>query len=197
MRSLARSLLALTFAAAALIPGAAVFVTPAFACTLLTPASAAEFVPTAELIVIGTVTAASSTKLVLEPEAFLKGPASGEPIAFSAAEGDMCPGATLETGDRALIYVFDAVALPWPYINQVYLLESGRATIVERTETEVAVVEQIRSLTGQYAVPAIADGGEGAGINWKSTVLPMGVVLIVVFGIGLVMMRVWHRIDPS
>ncbi len=51
-------------------------------------------------------------------------------------------------------------------------------------------------MTAQYGVTAV-DKDEGAGINWSDTVLPLCVVLVVVFGIGLVMMRVWHRIDPS
>ena len=170
---------------------------PAYACTLLTPESATDFVLDSELIVIGTVREVSDTELRLGPEAFLKGPSSGEPLVFSASEDEMCPTHEFAVGDRALIYVFDAAELPWPYINQVFVLEGGRATMGELSETELTVVEEIRGLTGQYAVPAVADGGEGAGINWKSTVLPMGVVLLVVFGIGLVMMRVWHRIDPS
>lgn len=169
----------------------------AHACSLFVPESASDFVLDSELIVIGMVASTGGGQMVFEPEAYLKGPAPGEPLTFSSAQDGMCPEQQFEPGDRALIYVFDAARAPWPLINQVYLLEGGRATIADRTETEIAVVEEIRAITGQFAVPAIADGGEGAGINWKSTVLPMGVVLAVVFGIGLVMMRVWHRIDPS
>lgn len=170
---------------------------PAYACTLVMPESASDFVLESELIVIGTVRDVSADEVRVAPEAFLKGPSSGEPIVFHSDGDDMCPEHQFAVGDRALIYVFDAAALPWPYINQVFALEGGRATMGDLAETELTVVEEIRSLTGQYAVPAVADGGEGAGINWKSTVLPMGVVLVIVFGIGLVMMRVWHRIDPS
>lgn len=197
MRSLVRSFLALFIAAAALVPGAAVFVRPAFACTLMMPESASEFVLESELIIIGTVREVTSTELRVAPEAFLKGPSSGEPFVFTAEQDDSCPMQEFESGDRALIYVFDAANLPWPYINQAYLLESGRATMGDRSETEIAVVEEIRGITGQYAVPAVADGGEGAGIDWGSTVLPIGVVLAIVFGIGLMLMRVWHRIDPT
>jgi hypothetical protein len=62
--------------------------------------------------------------------------------------------------------------------------------------SEVEVVSSIRAITGQYAVPAATEA-EGAGIDWGNTVLPLGLVLLVIFGIGLVLMRVWHRIDPS
>lgn len=162
------------------------------------PERASTFVLDAELIVIGRAAEVTGSRLVFEPEAFLKGPASGEPIVFAADPiDDTCPRQQFATGDRALIYVFDARTLPWPYISQVYVLKDGRATIGDRTETEIGVVEEIRGITGQYAVPAIADNGEGAGIDWWSTVMPIGVVLLIIFGIGLVMMRVWHRIDPS
>jgi hypothetical protein len=197
LRSLARSLLALLITAAALTPGAAVFVRPAYACTLLMPERASSFVLQSELIVIGRVGEASDSRLVFEPEAFLKGPATGEPLVFRKQENDLCTTQNFRVGDRALVYIFDARELNWPYINQVYVLRDGRATIGDRSESEIGVVEEIRAITGQYAVPAIADGGEGAGIDWWSTVLPIGVVLLIVFGIGLMMMRVWHRIDPS
>jgi hypothetical protein len=58
------------------------------------------------------------------------------------------------------------------------------------------VVAAIRAITGQYAVPA-GSKDEGAGIDWKSTVLPVGAALLAVFAIGLVLMRQWHKIDPS
>ncbi len=161
------------------------------------PESAAEFVLESELIVIGTVREVTPDEVRFAPEAFLKGPSSGEPIVFRGRDDSMCPEHSFAEGDRALVYIYDAAELPLPYINQVFVLEGGKATMGELSMTELQAVEEIRTITGQYAVPAVADGGEGAGIDWNSTVLPMGVVLLIVFGIGLVMMRVWHRIDPS
>lgn len=161
------------------------------------PESATDFVLDSELIVIGTVREVTSDAVTFAPEAFLKGPSSGEPIVFRAHIGEMCPVHEFAVDERALIYIYDASELPLPFINQVFVLEGGHATMGELSMTELQAVEEIRGITGQYAVPAVADGGEGAGIDWKSTVLPMGVVLLIVFGIGLVMMRVWHRIDPS
>lgn len=161
------------------------------------PESAADFVLESELIVIGMVQGVSASEVRFAPEAFLKGPSSGEPIVFHAEAEPLCPTHAFAAGERALVYVYDASELPWPLLNQVFVLQGGRATMGELSMTELQAVEEIRGITGQYAVPAVADGGEGAGIDWDSTVLPIGVVLLIVFGIGLLMMRVWHRIDPS
>jgi len=159
-------------------------------------------VPDAQVIVVGTVVRADETALVLKPEAFLKGPVSQEDLRFTKAlpggEGaNGCPTALLATGQRALVYVFDASSGQWPLVNQVYVLDQGRARMEgDKERTEAEVVNAIRGVTGQYAVPA-ATSDEGAGINWKSTVLPVGIALAIIFAIGLVLMRTWHRIDPS
>ncbi|MGE3074323.1 MAG: hypothetical protein AB7N24_13820 [Dehalococcoidia bacterium] len=168
----------------------------AHACSLIQPDSPTTFVPDSEMIVIGEVVSTGTDSLDLKPEAFLKGPATPDEITFSGDDLG-CPRADLKVGDRALVYVFDAAQPSYPLINQVYLLRDGRA-IQEGSETltEVEVVGDIRGLTGQYAVPA-SNKDDGAGIDWSNTVLPLGVVLLIIFGIGLVLMRVWHRIDPS
>jgi hypothetical protein len=154
-------------------------------------------VPESEVILIGQATSSSPTLLVLKPEAFLKGPASADEIRFAGEESALCPQANIAEGERVLIYMFDAEAPAYPLINQAYVLRDGRA-FMEGAEprSEVEVVSSIRAITGQYAVPAATEA-EGAGIDWGNTVLPLGLVLLVIFGIGLVLMRVWHRIDPS
>jgi hypothetical protein len=96
-----------------------------------------------------------------------------------------------------VVYIFDASSREWPLTNQVYVLDQGRAHMEgDKDRTEAEVVNAIRGVTGQYAVPA-ANDDEGAGIDWKSTVLPLGIALALIFAIGLVLMRLWHRIDPS
>jgi hypothetical protein len=181
---------------AALFPGAAVFVPAAHACTLLQPGSPVQFVAESELIVVGRVAQASGDSFELQPEAFLKGPVSGEAIRFSGRD-EQCPTAEVESGDRVLVYVGKADQLSWPLINQVYEFRDGRAKREgEMERLEIEVISDIRQITGQYAVPAV-DDDEGAGINWGDTVLPLGALLVVVFLIGLVLMRIWHRIDPS
>ena len=55
---------------------------------------------------------------------------------------------------------------------------------------------EIRTVTGQYAVPA-ADDEEGATLDWMKVVLPVGLATLGVFAVSLVLMRMWHKIDPS
>ena len=87
----------------------------------------------------------------------------------------------------------------WPAAGRTFQLEEGRALRYDGEQlnlTEGEFVQDIRDLTGQYAVPAATDS-EGEGIEWGGTVAPVAGVLLVVFAIGLVLMRIWHRIDPS
>lgn len=147
-------------------------------------------------MVIGRVRTVNDNELVLKPQVFLKGPVSSEELHMSK-ENNLCPQAELKAGDRILVYIFVAARPLWPFINQVYLLTDGHAIRAgEPQRTEAEVVDVIRAVTGQYAVPA-ASSSEGAGIDWGHTVIPLGAALAVIFVIGLVLMRVWHRIDPS
>jgi hypothetical protein len=61
---------------------------------------------------------------------------------------------------------------------------------------EADLVEEIRGITGQYAVPPQSES-EGQGIDWWKTVLPVGGAVLGIFVVGLFLMRIWHRIDPS
>jgi len=180
---------------AALIPGAAVSVRAANACGSLTAPSASEAVAQSQVVVIGTVAAAGEGTATLQPEVFLKGPASAEPIHFSGTT-DECPVAPLTSGARALIYIPDASHPRVPTMYEAWILTDGRASMDGAEQSEADLVAAIRSVTGQYAVP-VASRSEGAGIDWGHTVVPLGAALAIVFGIGLVLMRVWHRIDPS
>ena len=156
--------------------------------------------PDAEVILVGEALETSDgSVLVLRPEAFLKGPTSADEVRLGSPSqpDDLCPRAKVSVGDRVLVYIFQAGELRYPLINQLYLLRDGQAVMDgQEPRSEVEVVSSIRAITGQYAVPA-ATQDEGAGIDWGNTVIPLGVVLLVIFGIGLVLMRVWHRIDPS
>lgn len=89
--------------------------------------------------------------------------------------------------------------LQWPTAGRVFWLQDGRATgggETSETLAEVDLTQKVRAVTGQFAVPAVS-GDEGAGIDWGHTVIPLGIALAIIFVIGLVLMRVWHRIDPS
>jgi hypothetical protein len=149
-----------------------------------------------DVILIGEVVETGPALLRLRPEAFLKGPASGEELRF---EGGLsgCPQPELATGDRALVFVLREAGTSVPGMAQTYVLRDGRAQRGDQPAVpEVQLVSEVREVTGQYIVIATSQD-EGAGIDWGNTVVPLGVALAVIFGIGLVLMRVWHRIDPS
>jgi hypothetical protein len=163
---------------------------------MLPRTSPVEGVAESELIVVGIVESRQDTDIVVRPEVFLKGPASAEPLRFSGPNNTDCAPAPVEPRDRVLVYVYDAQNVHLPLYNDVYFLKDGHAIMGDEVRTEVEVVSAIRAVTGQYAVPA-ASSSEGAGIDWGHTVIPLGAALAVIFVIGLVLMRVWHRIDPS
>jgi hypothetical protein len=138
----------------------------------------------------------------LDPEVILKGSVPSTSVEVPVPAGDApCELAVLTNGARALLFLSVVEGRPeWPGASQVFDLQGGFAIQQEDlglgNSPEVVRVDSIRSITGQYVVLA-TDAGEGAGIDWGSTVLPIGAVLLVVFGIGLLLMRTWHRIDPS
>ncbi|GAB4331166.1 MAG: hypothetical protein Kow0010_16330 [Dehalococcoidia bacterium] len=154
----------------------------------------------ADVIVIGTVEGVDGQTATLRPHAFLKGPVSAAAIVLGRREASDCPQAVLVPGERALVVLSGpAGARAWPGPSQLFTLADGWASNQDEppaVAAEAELVERIRSVTGQYAVPA-ADEGEGASIGWVSTVLPVGLALVLLFGVGLVLMRIWHRIDPT
>lgn len=190
---------------AALVPGAAVSSSALAAaeCLDVDPAQPTAAVEAAKVIVIGTVHEENGGGTVrIEPSAFLLGAASSDAIRPRppSASAAACAPARLSEGQRILAFLpaADGV-LQWPSAGGVFWLEGGQATSGgESPETlpEVELTQKIRSVTGQYAVPA-ASSDEGAGIDWGHTVIPLGAALAVIFVIGLALMRVWHRIDPS
>ncbi len=213
MRRLKPSFLALALViAAALIPGAAVLsAQPArYGCD--EPLSDAQFrlaVESASMIVIGHVDNIRTDAVpdpheiaAIRPEAFLKGPATGAELRFERrGPVSPCQYAEFSDGDRlVLIAQKSSEPFAWPDPNAAFRLQEGRAFSLnpadDRGETEADLVARIRGITGQYAVPA-ASQDEGASIDWVGTVLPVGAGLAVIFGISLVLMRLWHRIDPS
>ncbi|GIW12657.1 MAG: hypothetical protein KatS3mg062_0096 [Tepidiforma sp.] len=169
-------------------------------CIDANPAALDAAVLEANVIVVGTVREAPDGP-ELQPEAFLKGTVSREVIRFSpAALPEGCSPAKLEDADRVLVFLTTQGSLPaQPAATAAFVLRDGLAVRADgggQALPEVQLVERIRALTGQEAVPPEA-GEQGAGIELRETILPVGVLLLAVFGIGLVLMRVWHRIDPS
>ena len=155
-----------------------------------------------DVIVIGIWVAAPEGRTAIEPEAFLKGPAIATPLLLGEPRGDPqseCPPALLVPGTRVLAALRPGPDAPLhPDIHTVFVLEGGRASHPNGGESlaEAALIEGIRGITNQYAVPA-ATAGEGASIDWLRVVLPVGGAVLGIFVAGLVLMRIWHRIDPT
>lgn len=155
----------------------------------------------AEVIVAATVVRSDESGISLSPSFFLKGAATaGDIVLPRPPAGDDCPPAEFGEGQRVLVVLAKSQSrLAWPGPSAVFTLVDGRATNQETPParlSEAELVERIRAVTGQYAVPA-TDEGEGAAVGWLTTIVPLGIALVLLFGVGLVLMRIWHRIDPS
>ena len=153
------------------------------------------------IAVIGSVQQASTGELaVVAPEAYLKGPTSAETVRLRLETlPSECEAGALPVGERVLLLLRSNQGdVHWPSPEQVWVLRGGQATLQGGGESisESQLVGEIRGVTGQYSVPAAVES-EAPGIDWIRTVLWVGGVVLVVFVIGLVLMKEWHRIDPT
>ncbi len=146
---------------------------------------------------IVSVTSVTSTEVVFTPEVFLKGPANSDKIVFRRpADVTSTCDASFTASSRVLLFI-PASAASWPTLDMVFELNGGFVSqLGQQGEPEAKVIADIRNITGQYAVPA-ANSEEGATLDWKKVVLPVGLATLAVFAASLIMMRTWHRIDPS
>ncbi len=205
LRRLASSLLlATTVTAAALVPGAAVFAsTPARTsdCLEWSPPTSETF-ERFPLIVVGRVERVDEADAEVDPEQILKGSVQGTTLRLPhPGLVGLCGNAVLEPGDQVLLLLRVEGGLPeWPTVDQAYYLRDGMWAngnpTAYRLYREQELIDMVTSATNQVVVPAQTED-EGEGIEWGTTVLPIAVALGVVFVIGLFLMRIWHRIDPS
>ncbi len=200
MRRLRLNFLGILLAtAAALVPGAAVLALPDAPTCYQTPRSLEEHVRDAALIVVGQVSGNEEHEVVIEPEAYLKGAAAGRLIRLAnTLYGSTCEWARFPASGRVLVILDGSTrGMNWPEPAAVFELRDGKALSpgIDPAD-EVELVARVRSLTNQYAVPAASES-EGAGIDWKGTILPVGGALIAILAVSLFLMRIWHRIDPS
>ncbi|MEX0784858.1 MAG: hypothetical protein WD557_19665 [Dehalococcoidia bacterium] len=188
---------------AALMPGAAVFASGSSTnCVGYEPSLLEAEVESSGLVLVARAEEVGALTARLRPEGFLKGPAQSRLIELQRGPGDgECPWARFSEGDRYLIFLreSDGGGFQWPIEARAFLLLDGTASLTAGqpfTTGEDELINEIRGFTEQYAVPA-ANESEGEGIEWGTTVLPIAVALGIVFVIGLFLMRIWHRIDPS
>lgn len=153
----------------------------------------------ADLIVVGTVSEFTPSSLAIEVEAFLKGPVAAGTVRVAHSEQQgQCDAGFPARGERVLVMLTsDRGQFRWPVGGRAWRLDSAPIEDPDGPfATGEELVGRVRAITNQYAVPA-ATQEEGAGIDWVGTVLPIGGVLVGLMAAGLVLMRVWHRIDPS
>jgi hypothetical protein len=141
----------------------------------------------------------SATSATLKPAVFLKGPPSAGNIVLRSVTAP-CGRAPLPEGSRVVVLLGDGTGTDaWPDVNHGFFESEGAwrtaNPVISRTYTEAEIVDRIRSLTNQAVEPA--SGDEGASIDWLGTILPVGAALAGILVVGLILMRTWHRIDPS
>lgn len=153
----------------------------------------------AAVVVIATVDDVDGDRSArLRPEVFLKGPVTARPIDLRPDESG-CGRAALEEGGRVLAFFYPSDGLSvWPTAVQVYQLKDGKASrgVPDESLDEASLIADVRHLTEQYAVPPAASEA-GAGIDWGTTIVPVGGALLLILAVSLALLRVWHRIDPS
>ncbi len=158
--------------------------------------SLAEF----DVVVVGEV-AARADGLAILPEVWLKGAASAGAVPLATGDGGECPlAATPPAGARALAALRrEGTGFAPPPASALFVIADGVAVNgadpPERLP-EAELIARIRAATGQYAVPAAAPA-EGASLDWARVAAPVGGALLAIFAVSLVLMRVWHRIDPT
>lgn len=168
---------------------------PCVAVDLDSPRSAIQ---TADVIVVGTIASNDDGHTTIEPEAYLKGPATGRVIVLGARDDSTCAPASVADGDRVIAMLAtgaDEDTADWPGEGRTFVVNEGQTNLGGAAVSEETVIEALREVTGVYAVPAGSDAG--ISFNLSGSILPVGIVIGAIFGIGLVLMRVWHRIDPS
>ncbi len=152
-----------------------------------------------DVIVVGELTSDSEAPTI-KLEAYLRGSAVRQmPLLVDApsecAKADLPPpGARVVVGLRQEVGGFQ-----WPVPAALFVVEGGIATNgadppVSLPEEEL--VSRIRGVSGQYAVLAV-DPSEGASVNWLGVVLPVTLAAAIILGIALVLLRIWHRIEPE
>lgn len=163
-------------------------------CRPLEVSDAIEAVSPFPVIVVGTVREEEGG-LAIVPEFYLRGAALPRPLRLVDDVPAECERAPMRPGARVLAGLEPAAGgWFWPAAGQVFVLEDGVASDGRRSLPEETLISTLRTATGQLAYPA---SEEDAGFDWRGTALPVGAALVVVFGVGLYLMRLWHRIDPT
>ncbi|MCY3505721.1 MAG: hypothetical protein OXH41_06130 [Chloroflexi bacterium] len=152
-----------------------------------------------DVIVVGELVTEAGAPAI-DPEAYLKGPAIAEALPLSDSPTD-CERAVLAAeGSRVLVALRrEGGGFQWPVPAAFFVIESGVGSNSGDNPVSLSeddLVTRIREVSGQYAVLA-TDESEGASIDWLRVVLPVTLAAIIILAIALVLLRIWHRIDPE
>ena len=152
-----------------------------------------------DVIVVGELVTEAGAPAIA-PEAYLKGPAIAEALPLSDSPTDCDRAALPAEGARVLAALRrEGGGFQWPVPAALFVIEEGVATNGDDAPVSLSeddLVTRIREISGQYAVLA-TDESEGASIDWLRVVLPVTLAAIVILAIALVLLRIWHRIDPE
>lgn len=170
-------------------------------CFVYTESTAADVLEAASVVVVGSVVASEPGRsATIEPELYLKGATLPLEITLEHNPELPCMPATLRANERLLLILGEqGGTLAWPGVNQVFTLREGNAYLADNAvpvDDEAGLVDAIRALTGQYSVPA-GSASDSASLDWLGTVVPVTAAVLAVFGISLLLMKEWHRIDPT
>ncbi|MBH77231.1 MAG: hypothetical protein CL897_03255 [Dehalococcoidia bacterium] len=152
-----------------------------------------------DIIVIG-VMASEGSMRVIQPEVYLRGSAVAGPLGLIDQPSICIPAEPPPDGGRVIVGLRRVEGgFQWPVSHALFVVEDGFARAggdqgVSLTEEEL--VSRIREVSGQYAVVA-THASQGASINWVGVILPVGLSAIVILSIALVLLRIWHRIEPE
>ena len=153
------------------------------------------------MVVVGEVAALEGAPAIA-PEAYLKGAAVSGPLPLAAAEtGSGCARAVPPPAGTRVVAALrrEGGGFQWPVPAALFVVADGVATNggeppVSLPEDEL--VARIRAVSGQYAVLA-TEPSEGASVNWLGVVLPVSLAAALILAIALVLLRIWHRIEPE
>tara|TARA_B110000263_G_C15305496_1_gene510158 strand:- start:2111 stop:2671 length:561 start_codon:yes stop_codon:yes gene_type:complete len=151
------------------------------------------------IVKVGNFLETTPESVELNVEAYLKGPPNVH-ILVPVLSNDHC-AAELHAGARMLVALkgLPGVNILWPSYGSVFFLENGSVFNEDGLNIGVAeadLIKDVRAVTGQFAVPANSLN-DAASLDLVSVIIPVLIVAVCILGIGLILQRIWQRIDPE
>ena len=151
------------------------------------------------IVKVGNFLQTTPKSVELNVEAYLKGPPNVH-VLVPVLRDDLCT-AELYADARMLVALkgFPGVNVLWPSYGSVFFLENGYVFNEDGLNlgvTEADLIKDVRSVTGQFAVPANSLN-EAASLDLVSVIIPVLIAAVCILGIGLILQRIWQKIDPE